>query len=593
MDKFTIESKNWTAEFHIPWNPNKVFKVEMEYIPCGKEYYTCKNTTYYLSTLRKSFKNDYVIMHMNYDHELYHQSVNDADVVRESSIIDNSNTLANLVHITTRALKEHFEDVESGNANKPIVLWSETVPQHFITPNGLWFQSCEPKITPTTFANVSIVSPGFMNEIVRSILANHSQITIVPIFAPLAAANWNIYEGKGREGDCCHLDLNGYLYLLLSWLVTLGKSPAPNGSRKTDNIIGSELTGDVGVLGHSLNISKYSMRSHDQFVIANAHCHWTVFKDPEMERYVREVQICAVRADDNMLRETESAVYGYDCLDEGIFEKFNISRPFLNANMSYKALQAKIKTFHGKKIAFIGDSVTRQTFIHFACMLNPHHSINFRSIRDHHYHRSIPVHAFDGKVIKSSSTSLELVSCSIHLDSCRFVYLFEHTLREALEHNDYVIVNMGLHHNLPNNSLVSGLEMTGLDQSIASFVVAALRIYNESHVSGKSKSILLWRESNPQTYDTPNGLYGFHASSCIHLHSDMFNNIALASPNFRNEIANSILEGTDIAVASIFIPLAAYTNTSYRIHNHHDCTHLNANSLFYIDTNIIRTLVAS
>ena len=150
---------------------------------------------------------------------------------------------------------------------------------------------------------------------------------------------------------------------------------------------------------------------------------------------------------------------------------------------------------------------------------------------------------------------------------------------------------MGLHHNLPNNSLVSGLEMTGLDQSIASFVVAALRIYNESHVSGKSKSILLWRESNPQTYDTPNGLYGFHASSCIHLHSDMFNNIALASPNFRNEIANSILEGIEITMASIFTPLPAYAHTSYRMQNHHHCAHQWWLLVLY-RPKIIRSLIA-
>ena len=217
-------------------------------------------------------------------------------------------------------------------------------------------------------------------------------------------------------------------------------------------------------------------------------------------------------------------------------------------------------------------------------MLNPKMGINFLQITDHHYSRNIPIPG-------GGITRIELISCSIHLDSCRYKHLFENTLRGALGSNDFVVVNEGLHHNNDINDARAGTEASMQDQSIASFATSVSELNTLTLHNGR-KTKMIWRETSPQNYNSSlNGLYaGNEDHTCAHLKPNMFATHAHLSPNYRNEIVNSVLEGTDIVISHIFMPLAAFKNETYNIHNHRDCTHLNANSLFYINTNIVNLL---
>ena len=166
---------------------------------------------------------------------------------------------------------------------------------------------------------------------------------------------------------------------------------------------------------------------------------------------------------------------------------------------------------------------------------------------------------------------MELISCSIHLDSCRFKHLFENSLKKALQSNDFVVVNEGLHHNNGINDTHAGKEASTRDQSIASFATSALEVYKAMPLNGRHTK-LVWRETNPQNYkSSPDGLYsGKEDMTCAHLKPDMFASQTYLSPNYRNDIVNSILEGTGIKISHIFMPLAAFTNETYNIHNHRE-----------------------
>ena len=201
-----------------------------------------------------------------------------------------------------------------------------------------------------------------------------------------------------------------------------------------------QLQSHLKVEDHVLNFSSYSNDSFEKFVVANHNCNWSPYTDPEMQAYAHDVQKCAIDSDSRMFEGRDNAVFGYECLGNGIFENHNVSKPFVTANISFEEFREKLDTFRGKSIAFVGDSVTRQSFIHFACMLNPKMGINFLQITDHHYSRNVPLHG-------GGMTRMELISCSIHLDSCRFKHLFENSLKKALQSNDFVVVNEGLHHN--------------------------------------------------------------------------------------------------------------------------------------------------
>ena len=129
-------------------------------------------------------------------------------------------------------------------------------------------------------------------------------------------------------------------------------------------------------------------------------CSWTTFQDDAMKDYSLRVGRCFVRSSLNKIddkaklksHEFASQGVGYGC-DGGYGSPLDGTyKPTLTLPTSSVALSSIttiLDSFRGKSVAFFGDSIMRQQFAHFACMINPDHDIS-GSFEGNAYSRAVP-----------------------------------------------------------------------------------------------------------------------------------------------------------------------------------------------------------
>eukprot|EP01040_Poterioochromonas_malhamensis_P013946 gene13946-15398_t len=226
-----------------------------------------------------------------------------------------------------------------------------------------------------------------------------------------------------------------------------------------------------------------------------------------------------------------------------------------------------------RQLAMIGDSITLQFFTMVVC------SLHGAVAADYHLNWTPLTHIF------GPDDCPDVVHCHLGGSSVYYPH-FNTTITLSLEYlhhpflffhqqlrltsNDIVLFNRGIHVH----------EAKIMHEEVKSFFDEYLKL-PETH-----QPMLIWRESSPQHFDTPNGHYN---KSRLHFPCHPYNNFAKAYvKDFRNRVVDQIL------TYHKHIPIMRVWNVSSIAGDHHvslqhridepggyDCTHFCENSGVY------------
>ena len=369
-------------------------------------------------------------------------------------------------------------------------------------------------------------------------------------------------------------------------------------------------------------------------------CCWTPFEDSAMKNYSLQVQKCFLRS---KLQEDQPKKRGHEHLSEGIGYNcggeygspldgaYRPDLPLPTSSVSLSSLATVLDSFRGKKVVFFGDSTMRQQFAHFACMVNPDHDIS-GPFTGNPYSRVVPFPT--NGTIDGLNTMIIRYMCSMcqvkrKVKGRKKVVGINYTstMKEVVLANDLVLFNIGLWHNMgsmkdfeyQNNTRRNEKNKDNFKDTLTTHVADAFREYQRLLVVGDDDNIqkkrvigkLIWRESTPQNFATPSGLWPEEVAKFSALKnrrcesltdskraingSSIFNE-TIFFYNFRNQITNTYIDRhhPQLCVSRVFYPLST---SSFNIHEGRslgDCTHLNSNALLYVNMNwILLTAVSS
>ena len=317
------------------------------------------------------------------------------------------------------------------------------------------------------------------------------------------------------------------------------------------------------------------------WTLQDQQCKWIPLDKPDDIAYARTVYDCFHRIEG--LNKYADLV-GYHGLR-------NSCQPRIKAVVN--ALQGKLGP--GTHISFVGDSTMKQQFVHFACMLNP--DLNKKKLKWNDFKVKWKIKGIVLTLEKFGQNWDKYGRFKIGEYGNYLRYLFS-----ARNDKDVVLLNHGLHFNFNSDQNLS--ENIRQVEMLQSWTSVSVRIYaelmNERGLGVMPR--LMWRETTPQHFPTPNGLYAkcnktiaaAEGRSCTcrnflnsvyeegkkveKSRSDFKDSI---SANIRNEISNPIISvGGHIQLLLNFDQLKAepkfHLGTT-------DCTHLGGDALLFLN----------
>ena len=239
-----------------------------------------------------------------------------------------------------------------------------------------------------------------------------------------------------------------------------------------------------------------------------------------------------------------------------------------------------------KSFIFIGDSIMKQQFEAFLCMLD--HNVIIPQI--HLDEASVEV--YNSTVVKyiPAGRLWKLYNPGMHSFSEIVGKVMNKSCRtnnmDSYANDEFVIINQGVHHNIEekimdNKDSRIGLRAQALATSMA-YSVSKL-CNNRSRRNQK----VFWRETTPQHFATSDGNFnldskcsGQGCKSCII--TSFARDISIRdTSNFRNDITSKIIEKSGITIVPIFEPLYY---SPFNLHlDRGDCTHYNIDGLIFIN----------
>lgn len=154
---------------------------------------------------------------------LYESHPNDVILINEGIHVrlDKLSVLGQLVH----GVRDIYLDVRRDRVEKiPFVIWRESTPQNFPSPNGWYIAGicdkpatiatchCVPLTPEMISSNNSIQVPANMRNIIAYEVLKSGEIFYDLCFDPLAIAPFNTHTSFA-QGDCTHLGFNGVAFL--------------------------------------------------------------------------------------------------------------------------------------------------------------------------------------------------------------------------------------------------------------------------------------------------------------------------------------------------------------------------------------------
>jgi hypothetical protein len=251
-------------------------------------------------------------------------------------------------------------------------------------------------------------------------------------------------------------------------------------------------------------------------------------------------------------------------------------------------MKGKLK--NDSNIYFIGDSTLKQQFVHFACMLNPNLQKPKLLWNDFFVNWNV-VFQVTGKDKRNSTRNINLKLYKVGLNfekthKNNLINSYNKTLYRILKdlnRHDIAIVNHGLHYNFQNISN-DARELRSLAATTAS-------VYKDViHLRGRNNTCtLLWRETTPQHFPTPNGLWDDllcrnhtrHEKYCGKC-SKLTDSKGSVPANIRNEVTSPIiLNSTVIPIIAVYEDLKFMDPSLHFTRT--DCTHNGPDILLYLN----------
>ena len=309
-------------------------------------------------------------------------------------------------------------------------------------------------------------------------------------------------------------------------------------------------------------------------------CEWSNISASN-SNYYRKITSCMIATDHHFIYSTENGGYGqWSCkntlqeveLNDGIGEK-----------LSFGVAHA---------IVFLGDSIMRQQYFSFLCVLGIQRNVTNESTSG----------AAELAVVWRNLT-IRFVPSGLGNVWGRAISFSEAVEKElkSLGPSDIVIANLGIH----INDLYSPAAKETYNQLIEN-VVGVIRRLRET--LGNDMPKFYWRESTPQNHPTTNGLWSSECHmrcKCVPLTNNMLLGIDDMSSgknhtacvpnclpnNFRNIIANKKMLLNDIAIIKVYDVLAS---TKGNVHvSLVDCTHMRLSTLAFMNQRLIQALFAN
>lgn len=300
------------------------------------------------------------------------------------------------------------------------------------------------------------------------------------------------------------------------------------------------------------------------------------------------------------LFDEESITYEFGCEDSDSLLTFYDTYSFLQQlayhnGTSHPMLRgSNVEDNSTMSITVIGDSIMRQQFYFLSCLLDPNVEIvNSKDTFEYWWGPKAP------RWRSSQSGRIRVV---YYEWGSFFTPQYGDILREDLSKalydskpNDVILINEGAHERI---------HQLGRLNQIVHFMV---QIFNDIRRDiGDKTPLLIWRETTPQNFPTPNGWYiegtcdtaelrVQDSCKCIPITEEMNSedNIYHISANMRNIIAHDILKDTQVFYDPIFEPLAKAPFDIHSSMEKGDCSHIGVNGLAFMTQVFASTILGN